>query len=241
LNVVPVRNWTVLRSRPGDTLSFPKKIWGNRAYLSVQGGFKVHRWLGSSSTNSKAKIGGFNGRKLRTGDRLEFDDPACEGSHRMGLSIGLSLTQAYFNSAKIMVTPGPEFEMLTAVSHEKLFSTSFRILPNSDRMGFRIGGDDLFRMDDDELLSSGVTFGTIQLLPDGQMIILMADHQTTGGYPRILSVASRDLSRLAQMGPGDEIRFELIDIAEAEQQHLEFQKGLAFLRTGLTARTSGVL
>jgi antagonist of KipI len=98
-----------------------------------------------------------------------------------------------------------------------MLEDNFTIHPFSDRMGYQLNGADLSREQNTELVSSGVSFGTIQLLPNGQLIVLMADHQTTGGYPRIAQVASVDLPRLAQYGPGDVLWFDMISIEAAQQ------------------------
>ena len=99
-------------------------------------------------------------------------------------------------------------------------------------MGFRLEGKPLFLLNKTELVSSAVDFGTIQLLPDGQMIVLMADHQTTGGYPRLGNIISIDLPLIAQLGANDKIGFHLVSIVEAENLLLDFEKDLSFLRIG---------
>lgn len=100
-------------------------------------------------------------------------------------------------------------------------------------MGFRLQGEPLYLLNDKELVSSAVNFGTIQLLPDGQMIILMADHQTTGGYPRIAHVIPTDLPLLAQLGANDKVAFHLISLQEAENLLIEFENNLNFLKTAV--------
>ena len=103
-------------------------------------------------------------------------------------------------------------------------------------MGFRLTGEPLYLIDEMELVSAAVDFGTIQLLPDGQMIILMADHQTSGGYPRIAHIASVDLPILAQLGGADKINFQTISLKEAERLMLEFEKDLNLLRIGVNSK-----
>ena len=103
-------------------------------------------------------------------------------------------------------------------------------------MGFRLTGEPLYLIDKIELVSAAVDFGTIQLLPAGQMIILMADHQTTGGYPRLAHIVSVDLPILAQLGAGDKINFQIISLEEAERLALEFEKDLNLLRIGVNSK-----
>ena len=240
LDGVAIQNLTVTKASPGSLLIFERRVAGNRAYLAVEGGFASERWLGSASTNIRAALGGHHGRRLRTGDRIEF--VSCDDrSSTIGAAIGPSLRYAYASRAILRVVAGPEFDVLTALSEQKLFESTFEITRQSDRMGFRLLGEPLFRIDESEMLSSGVAFGTIQLLPDGQMIVLMADHQTTGGYPRIMTVASIDLPHLAQMGAGHDVSFKLITLDEAEHEYCQLERSFAFLRYGVHVRAAAVL
>jgi antagonist of KipI len=118
------------------------------------------------------------------------------------------------------------------LSEENFLQETFTISAKSDRMGFRLDGEPLYLLNQQEMLSSAVNFGTIQLLPDGQMIILMADHQTTGGYPRIAHVVEPDLPLLAQLGSNDKVGFHLVSVPEAENLHLAFERDLSFFRIG---------
>ena len=235
LSAVTIDSWTVYSASPGDVLKFPTKRSGSRSYLAVSGGFCVESWLRSCSTSLLTGKGGFHGRKLRTGDRISIapftdsDDSACK-------TIGRSLIPPYSQSPALRVVAGPEYDLLTGISQHALFTKEFVVSRQSDRMGFRLQGPTLFRLNDSEILSSGTTFGTIQLLPDGQMIVLMADHQTTGGYPRIATIVSVDLPLIAQLGPGDEVLFELIDLEQAECLALNFERDLLFLKAGVRAR-----
>lgn len=218
-----------------QSLRFTRKISGNRVYLTVKGGFIINDWLGSQSTNLTAKIGGFEGRNLTKGDRLFFRQPAANDKRRANYKIAESLFP-YNSRSTIRVVAGAEFERLTALSELNFLKFNFTISQNSNRMGFRLTGEPLYLIDETELVSSAVDLGTIQLLPDGQMIILMADHQTSGGYPRIAHVASVDLPALAQLGAMDKINFQPISIAEAEQLTLDLEKNLNLLRIGVNSK-----
>jgi len=229
-----VTQWAYTHAQKGDILRFARKQMGHRAYLAVSGGFQVAEWLASSSTSLVTATGGFCGRRLVKGDRIPIN-PAAAGSLNSS-RIGNSLVPLYSDSPTLRVTRGPEFDMLTGVSEHQLFTKQFAISPQSDRMGFRLNGPRLYRLSDVEILSSGTTFGTIQLLPDGQMIVLMADHQTTGGYPRIATIASVDLPLIAQLGPGNKVSFDVIETEQAERLVVDLEKSIAFLRTGLRVR-----
>ena len=232
LDGTDVSDWMVHKANAEDVLRFTNKRFGNRAYFAVAGGFEVPTWLGSSSTNLTAGAGGLEGRRLQNGDRLNCDVRSAS----IGAELGPSLIPAYSSLPTIRVTTGPEYDLLTGGSIEGLFSQQFTISRESNRMGFRLNGPMLHRLYESEMLSSGATFGTIQLLPDGQTVVLMADHQTTGGYPRIANIIETDLPLIAQLGAGDQVRFELIELADARKLIIAFERELAFLRTGLQLR-----
>lgn len=232
LNENPIENWRAVFVEKGSVLKFEKKIYGNRAYLAARGGFEVEKWLGSASTNLTAKIGGFGGRVLQKDDRFPFNQQTTNLEQRTKYKISNNLLPFYSRFPVVRVTAGTEFEFLTALSEQNFLKENFIISSNSNRMGFRLEGEPLFLLRQKEMLSSAVNFGTIQLLPDGQMIILMADHQTTGGYPRLAHVIERDLPLLAQLGAGDRVGFHLISVEEAENLSIKFEKDLSFFRTG---------
>jgi len=228
-----IENWQTVAVEKGQTLSFPKKIHGNRLYLSVKGGFEIENWLNSQSTNLKAKIGGFEGRSLQKSDWINFKFQISNFQFPKPLKISPRFAMNDLESHKIRIVETAESNLLTGFSLETLLKNEFTITPKSDRMGFRLQGAPLYLLHEKELISSAVAFGTIQLLPDNQMIVLMADHQTTGGYPRIGNVIREDLPRLAQLGATDKISFEIISLEEAENLALEFENRLNFLKTGV--------
>ena len=230
LNGETVENWRINFAGKGATLKFTEKIFGSRAYLAVKNGFKIERWLDSASTNLKAKIGGFEGRKLQTGDRIFFKQPTTSASRRTAKKISNAVIPFYSKFPTVRVVAGAEFELLTAVSQENFLKENFTITQNSDRMGFRLAGEALYLLHEKELVSSAVNFGTIQLLPDGQLIVLMADHQTSGGYPRIANVISTDLPLLAQLGANEKVAFYLTSTEEAESLLMKFESDLNLLK-----------
>ena len=233
LDDISIENWRPFCVGKNQTLRFTKKICGNRAYLAITGGFKIEQWLGSASTNLIARIGGFDGRAVRKGDRLFFDRQFQISNSKFAYKISRNLIPPYSSLPTVRAIAGAEFERLTAPSQQDFMRRNFTIGNDSDRMGFRLSGEPLCLTDKKELVSSAVDYGTIQLLPDGQMIILMADHQTSGGYPRIAHVVSKDLPVLAQLGATDKIGFHVISISEAENLALEFERDLSLLQLGV--------
>jgi len=239
----PIENWRPYFIEKNQTLIFTKKVFGNRTYLSIKGGFKIEKWLGSASTNLIAEIGGFEGRSLQKNDRLIFNSRFKIQDSRFRIQdskplykISKDLIPRYSSFPIVRVIAGAEYEQMTALSERNFLKQNFTIDTDSNRMGFRLNGEPLYLLDKIELVSSAVDFGTIQLLPDGQLIILMADHQTSGGYPRVAHVISTDLPILAQLGAHDKVGFEIISEREAEDLTLEFERDLNWLRIGVNSK-----
>jgi antagonist of KipI len=231
-----IENWRPVFVKKNQVLKFTKKIFGNRAYLAIKNNFKINRWLGSASTNLTAEIGGFNGRSLTRGDKLNFKQRTTDNGERTNYKISNSLIPRYSSLPTVRVVAGAEFEIVTALGEQNFTKGNFTIGKDSDRMGFRLSGEPLYLLDEKELVSAAVASGTIQLLPDGQMIILMADAQTSGGYPRIAHVISIDLPILAQLGASDKVGFQMISLEQAERLLLEFEKDLNLLKIGVNSK-----
>jgi len=211
-------------------LQFQEWKEGSRCYLAVKEKLAVQKWLNSYSTNLKAGCGGFNGRSLQKDDVISFAEKH-DYSNFLKTKDSIALpwkADIIWNEGRverIFVLPGNEWGQLTEESKKRFSNESFVIGSLADRMGYRLQTC-LLAEHGDELVSSPVSFGTIQLLANGELIILMADHQTTGGYPRIGHVATAHLPLLAQKHPGDKIQFQIAHAEEAEkiffkqQQHL---------------------
>ena len=224
--------WTPFFVRKGTSISFDERVAGNRVYVAVMGGFKIKKWLGSSSTNLTAHIGGYDGRKLEGSDTVDYNRALRKPKYPTPIHVSPSLIPLYSRFPTVRITEGPEYHQLSKEGRERLLHGDFVVSRTSDRMGFRMSGESISRTVQTEILSSAVSFGTAQLLPDGQLIVLMADHQTTGGYPRIAHVISRDLPLLSQLGPGDKVAFHLVDQRSAEDLMVQFERELSFFRVG---------
>ena len=211
-------------------LTFKGLAKGARCYLSVLNDFVLEKWLNSYGTNLKAGAGGFRGRKLEKGDWIEFEEMNMLSSEIEATSLPWKYNQPIEENNLIQFIPGPEWNWLTSESQLAFLSEAFNITPASDRMGYRLQGKGLEQQKKEQLVSSAVTFGTVQLLPNGQLILLMADHQTTGGYPRIATVIGGHLPKLAQMKPGESITFEETNLAAAERKLVAQQRYLQELQ-----------
>lgn len=205
----------------GQTLDLSAARTGIRAYLCISGGIDVPLVMGSRSTDLQAGMGGLDGRLIRRGDLLRISPSAI--SYRP--PAGVLLPQM---ASLIRVIAGPEFDRFEPQSRDLLFNESWKVTTQSNRMGYRLEGPALVRQDTEELKSHAVFPGVIQVPTGGAPIVLMADAQVTGGYPRIACVIAADLWRLAQISPGTSIRFELWTRAGAllalQKQHGYLQR-----------------
>ncbi len=232
-----LENWRPFIVKKGSVLKFTGKITGNRAYLALKGGFKTDEWLGSASTNLAVGIGGFKGHKLEHGDSIPIKAKVKSKKAKADYRISNSLIPHYSRFPTVRILPGAEFEFLSERGREMLLHQDFTISTNSNRMGFRLTGEPITLAEPCESISSAVDFGTIQLLPDGQLIVLMADHQTAGGYPRIGHVITRDLPLMAQLGANDKVAFHLVKTADAENLALEFEREVNLLKVAVRLKT----
>ena len=226
LNDAPVQCWKTYLARPGDILRFAALRKGYRVYFSIKGGFIAEAWLGSCSTHLSVHRGGHRGRALQKEDILLLKDREAYLHHRE-TNIPDALIGEVYGGQIIHCVAGPEFEELSDNSKKKLISDRFIIGVHADRMGYRLHPTSLsLKTGTGTMLSSAVCSGMIQLMPDGGLVILMADCQTTGGYPRVLAAISADQPKLAQLRPGDPINFRLLTMSEAEDRHVSLQAKL---------------
>ena len=230
--------------RSGTTLKFTKLQSGARAYLSIVSGLNIPLWLGSYSTNLRAGAGGWQGRSLKTNDQLPFK----HDTHLPFFSKEKPMKKMSWKAAEIIndcttlnCLYGNEWDWLTDTGKRNVLNTTFLVKSNSDRMGYYLQGKKLSVRNSAQLVSTAVDSGTIQLLPNGQLIILMTDHQTTGGYPRIAHVTTCSLSSVAQLKPNAVIRFNFISMKEAEQELFQRRNYLDQLRLASKARIEKVL
>jgi antagonist of KipI len=224
LNDSPLAPWQTFQVKKGDILQFKNKSRGFRCYLGIQGGFKGDQWLGSYSTNMILKMGGFKGRRLQKGDLIPLENAEQDNVPQKGQLISAEdYAKIYDDRNDIVCLPGPEWNQLDSDTKEILLKDSFSLSVNSNRMACLLENKNhTINFPNSEMLSSAVLMGTVQLLPSGSLAILMADHQTTGGFPRILQVLQSQIPQLAQMSPGSELRFRMTDPEAAAADFLSF-------------------
>jgi antagonist of KipI len=219
----------------GSVLRFAQHRKGARCYVSFLNNIQVNQWLQSYSTNLKASAGGYLGRSLKSGNELLFDKILNNNATRNESVIALPWkVKEPTTGNQFRFLRGPEWNCLTQESKNHLQNSSFIVSHASDRMAYRLNGPSLFLSSEADLLSSAVCFGTVQLLPNGQLVVLMADHQTTGGYPRIANIITADLPGLAQKVPGKLLGLLLTDLETAEEAFITQQKYLQQIKNECT-------
>ncbi|RKD21773.1 hypothetical protein BEP19_14220 [Ammoniphilus oxalaticus] len=240
INQRSVPLWRPVWVKKGSILQFGQPKLGCRAYLAVGGGLALRETLGSRSTYLRAALGGFEGRSLQKGDCLqvkpritnydEVDWVGVKQFETVNWAIAYEQFMAYQSKPLIRIIRGPQFESFTEESQRQFFLQSFQINPQSDRMGYRLSGANLKLKSPLEMLSEPVTNGTIQVPPSGEPILLLADRQTVGGYPKIGYVITVDLPIVAQLKPGDHIYFREVSLEEAQRCWLERGRSMKILK-----------
>jgi antagonist of KipI len=230
-----VPTWRPLPMRAGQTLDVGPLRNGARAYLAVRGGIGVAPVLGSRSTDINAALGPFGGRVLVAGDTLPTTRTSAPVEH-VAWSLDPSPWFDDRGDRPVALIRGAHFGRLDVQSQQAVFEREFRIGSQSNRVGFRLQGPALRLREPLELISEGVVPGTVQLPPDGEPIVLMAEAPTTGGYPRVGHVAAVDLPRLAQRRPGQAVRFVEVSPEEAQTRYLQRERELVALRQAIIER-----
>lgn len=208
--------WTAVLVKAGSRLRFGARKTGTRCYLALAGGIDVPLVLGSRATHVSSKTGGVHGRALTKGDRLLGGNPSPHAQAMIGRSLSERLRPSYDKRAMLRIIPGPQESYFQEQSLMTLTASPYTITAQSNRMGYRLAGPPLARKDTGQFVSDGTTIGALQVASDEQPILLMADSQTTGGYPKIGVVISADLPLAAQLAPGDTLTFKAITVREAQ-------------------------
>lgn len=242
---IPVPMWRPVFIRKGNELRFGSAKAGSRAYLAIAGGIDVPIVLESRSTYVKADLGGFDGRPVRKGDVIHVGIASALSRvivEKLATSmlfqatdwqVAPKLLPKLSNHYEIRVIRGRQYELFDVDSHQKFWSEPFTISSQSDRMGYRINGATLQLKEPIELISEAVTYGSIQVPSDGNPIILAADRQTAGGYPKIGQLSSIDFIKLAQAKPGDRLSFKEVSLEDSQKLVAKQEMHLKELRAAI--------
>ena len=218
LNGEPMPVWTAVYVHEGDKLVCGAAVRGLRSYLCIAGGIDVPEVMGSRSTTLKVALGGFEGRKLASGDWIGY---AAARENTAGRS---HTPDEYPETVVLRAVPGPQDDMFTEKGLETFFGSVYTVTPASDRMGIRLEGEAVETVKTSDIISDGIAPGSVQIPASGKPIVLTADRQTTGGYAKIATVCSFDLWRLAQARPGTKVVFRRVTLEAAQKLHMRSEK-----------------
>lgn len=240
LNNQPVSMWKALKVDEGDELSFGQCIDGCRSYIAFAGGVQVPQVMGSRSTYIRGHYGGFEGRALKTGDRIPIGIPQLPSDQLYGRKLRFDHIPDYREEKPIRFILGPHEDAFTPESIHRFVTTSYTVLNESDRMGYRMTGEALEHIQGADIISDFVTVGTIQVPGSGQPIVHMADCGTSGGYTKLGVIIGVDRPYIAQKKPGDTLYFEQTDVPSAQTLWREQEQRLSSVRlsNALIARKS---
>ncbi|GAB4252760.1 5-oxoprolinase subunit C family protein [Deferrisoma sp.] len=218
LDGVPLAPGTSFRAAPGARLRTAGRRWGCRAYLALAGGIAVPEVLGSRSTYLPARLGGLDGRPLAPGDEL----PVPRGEHRRTWKTGARAPDEFLPrppSGPLLLRSvlGPQADRFTDRGISTFLGSRYVVSAQADRMGYRLDGPAIEHSGPADILSDGIAWGAVQVPAHGRPIVLLADRQTVGGYPKIATVIRADLPSLAQALPGDEVAFRSVSLWEARE------------------------
>jgi antagonist of KipI len=229
------------RVHADEEVKFGRSQIGCRCWLAIAGGLDIGVVLGSCSTDLRAQFGGFEGRTLRDGDVLPLATRSGSSPPATGISTWTA-PHDWGSPAKrdpmLRFIPGVDWNRFNVPTLRRLTSEAFTVSPDSDRMGVRLDGPELKRVDESDLISEAVAPGTIQVPPSGKPILLLGDCQTIGGYPKIAHVITVDLGVAAQLRAGDDVRFSEVSLADAYRLLLERGREFQRFRVGISLQSS---
>lgn len=223
----PLAMYQCQRVQAGQILTIGQLQVGQVGYLAVSGGIRVPRVLGSRATTTRIQLGGFKGRILQSGDRLPITQSELMPAYYHRKTQLLALPNPD-QPLTLRILKGPQWSWFDQATQTQFTTSQYKVTKDADRMGYRLSGPQL-PTPDKSMLSAATVFGGIQVPSDGQPIVLLADRQTTGGYPLIAVLATVDIRLLAQSRPGQAVQFELIDLTTAQeliQKRSQFQADL---------------
>lgn len=208
---------------PGQKLVARAGQSGSFAYLAVGGGIATTPVLGSRATHTRAHLGGVEGRMLQAGDRLPFAGDSSAATN----DAAIAAPWLERDTGVFRVLLGPQQDYFDDAARDAFFAAEFRLTHQADRMAYRLEGPKIAHNRDFNIVSDGIALGAIQIAGDGQPLVLMADHQPTGGYPKLGYIIRADIGRLAQLRPGEACRFAQVDVEAARAAFLDLDTKMA--------------
>lgn len=217
LNGMPCPMYRAVKIAKGDVLSFGTCKSGCRAYISFAGGLAITPIMGSRSTYIKAHLGGYEGRKLMSGDEIAFRKP---NSCPLNIERRVMEPDVFNGDYTVRVLMGPQDENFTENGINTFLNSTYSVTNEFDRMGYRLTGPKIEHVTDGNIITDGIAFGAIQVPDGGEPIIMLSDRQTTGGYAKIASIINVDMPMIAQCKADDTVRFVKTDIETAQNDFI---------------------
>ena len=234
----PIPWYKSFQVRAGEVLDIRACTRGLRTYLAIAGGIDVPVLLGSRSTCLVANFGGFRGRALMAGDVLAVGPVAASLLDLAGCGVPDAWRPRHGAPVTLRVVMGPQDDAFTEEGHRTFLESTYRVSPHADRMGYRLDGPVIAHKGSADIISDWVPLGGVQVPGDGKPIILLADRQTTGGYPKIATVIKPDISLVAQLRPGDALAFRAVSAVEAQGVAYKIEADLLTLPAHLVSTES---
>lgn len=231
LDGAPIPTYRAICVQAGQILRFTGPKTGCRAFIAFAGGLDIPEVMGSRSTYMKAKIGGFQGRKLEKGDVIGFRAPKTDLKGLNNRYIAPEFVPRPVYTVRVVM--GPQDDAFTPAGIDTFLSETYTVTPEFDRMGCRLEGAVIQHKESGDIISDGIAFGAIQVPSAGKPIIMLGDRQTTGGYTKIANVITADFRILGQLKAGDKVRFEKVSIQHAQDALLTQRAALRNLRNAL--------
>ena len=233
INERPVSMNRAIQVKRGDILKFGYPKTGRYAYIAFAGGLDIQMVMGSRSTHTKSLMGGFRGGRLEAGALIRLRNPR-KRLRRMNKRDLSDWSETYkegavkASSELLRVILGPQDDYFTKEGMVTFLNAEYKVDVDSDRMGYRLSGEPVEAKQGVDILSDGIAFGAVQITPEGQPIIMLADRQTTGGYAKIANVISVDIPRLVQLRTNEKVKFAACSVEVAQRlyraQQEEFER-----------------
>ncbi|HET7627764.1 MAG TPA: biotin-dependent carboxyltransferase family protein [Bacillales bacterium] len=231
VNEKPVPMWTSINVSEGDVIHLKGTRSGCRAYLAAAGGIDVPIFLGSRSTDTVGKVGGIEGRSLKKGDVLNIGTPSADA--RSGRRLSTSLIPEYPKEVDVRVILGPQADAFTSKGMETFLSSDYKVSTKLDRMACRLEGLEVEHVDSADIASEGNFLGAVQIPKNGLPIVFNVGRRSVGGYTKIAGVITVDLPKLAQVKPGDTVRFHQVELSDAHRWLREQERTFKILQSAL--------
>ena len=210
-----IPRWTAAHVRAGDVVKLDPSPRGARAYVAFSGGIDVPRRLGSRATYLRGALGGFQGRPLKKGDLVNLGRPTTAPAQVGSRRVKPEMVPTFPDEVEVRVILGPQADRFTPEGLARFLGEPYEVTPQSDRMGARLQGPAIAHARGHDIVSDGIPLGGIQVVGDGQPIVLLVDRQSTGGYTKVAAVCSFDVGKVGQAKPRQRLRFRALGVAEA--------------------------